>query len=222
MKFDAIIFDFDGVLLESEFEGNRLLAELLTDLGHPHQRRGGDQALRRARRAAVHRRDRAADRRPAAARIPRAPQGAERRARCAKGSTRSPARSISSARCRRICPRRSLRRARRAGSAAISTISAWPTRSASTSTAAASMSSAASRRPTSISMPPTRSASPIDALRDHRGFGGRRDGRAGVGRDGDRPRRGRALLRRPRRHAAGARRRACRAQFRRGRGRCSA
>ena len=34
MKFDAIIFDFDGVLLESEFEGNRELAELLTDLGH--------------------------------------------------------------------------------------------------------------------------------------------------------------------------------------------
>lgn len=33
---DAIIFDFDGVLLESEFEGNRLLAELLTELGHRH------------------------------------------------------------------------------------------------------------------------------------------------------------------------------------------
>jgi HAD superfamily hydrolase (TIGR01509 family) len=32
----ALIFDFDGVLLESEFEGNRLLAELLTDLGHRH------------------------------------------------------------------------------------------------------------------------------------------------------------------------------------------
>ena len=32
--FDAIIFDFDGVLLESEFEGNRQLAELLTHLGH--------------------------------------------------------------------------------------------------------------------------------------------------------------------------------------------
>jgi len=31
---EAIIFDFDGVLLESEFEGNRQLAELLTDLGH--------------------------------------------------------------------------------------------------------------------------------------------------------------------------------------------
>jgi HAD superfamily hydrolase (TIGR01509 family) len=35
MRFDAIIFDFDGVLLESEFEGNRMLAELLTGIGHP-------------------------------------------------------------------------------------------------------------------------------------------------------------------------------------------
>ena len=32
--FEAIIFDFDGVLLESEFEGNRELAQLLTGLGH--------------------------------------------------------------------------------------------------------------------------------------------------------------------------------------------
>jgi HAD superfamily hydrolase (TIGR01509 family) len=30
----AIIFDFDGVLLESELELNRLTAELLTELGH--------------------------------------------------------------------------------------------------------------------------------------------------------------------------------------------
>ena len=35
MRFDAIIFDFDGVLLESEFEGNRMLVELLTKIGHP-------------------------------------------------------------------------------------------------------------------------------------------------------------------------------------------
>jgi HAD superfamily hydrolase (TIGR01509 family) len=35
MRFDAIIFDFDGVLLESEFEANQMLAELLTRLGHP-------------------------------------------------------------------------------------------------------------------------------------------------------------------------------------------
>jgi len=35
MRFDAIIFDFDGVLLESEFEGNQLIARLLTELGHP-------------------------------------------------------------------------------------------------------------------------------------------------------------------------------------------
>jgi beta-phosphoglucomutase-like phosphatase (HAD superfamily) len=33
---EAIIFDFDGVLLESEYEGNRELARLLTELGHPH------------------------------------------------------------------------------------------------------------------------------------------------------------------------------------------
>ena len=35
MRFEAIIFDFDGVLLESEFEGNQMLAELLTSMGHP-------------------------------------------------------------------------------------------------------------------------------------------------------------------------------------------
>lgn len=35
MRTGAIIFDFDGVLLESEYEGNRHLAELLTELGHP-------------------------------------------------------------------------------------------------------------------------------------------------------------------------------------------
>ena len=32
---EALILDFDGVLLESEYEGNRHLAELLTELGHP-------------------------------------------------------------------------------------------------------------------------------------------------------------------------------------------
>jgi beta-phosphoglucomutase-like phosphatase (HAD superfamily) len=34
VRFDAIIFDFDGVLLESEYEGNQMLAGLLTRLGH--------------------------------------------------------------------------------------------------------------------------------------------------------------------------------------------
>jgi beta-phosphoglucomutase-like phosphatase (HAD superfamily) len=42
LKFDGIIFDFDGVLLESEAAGNEQLAELLTDLGFPHSR---DEAL---------------------------------------------------------------------------------------------------------------------------------------------------------------------------------
>ena len=32
---DGIILDFDGVLLESEYEGNCHLAELLTELGYP-------------------------------------------------------------------------------------------------------------------------------------------------------------------------------------------
>jgi HAD superfamily hydrolase (TIGR01509 family) len=35
MKYRAIIFDFDGVLLESEFAGNRQIAEYLTGIGHP-------------------------------------------------------------------------------------------------------------------------------------------------------------------------------------------
>jgi HAD superfamily hydrolase (TIGR01509 family) len=38
LKFDGIIFDFDGVLLESEAAGNEQLAALLTDLGFPHSR----------------------------------------------------------------------------------------------------------------------------------------------------------------------------------------
>ena len=36
LRFDGIIFDFDGVLLESEFEANVQIAQLLTDLGHDH------------------------------------------------------------------------------------------------------------------------------------------------------------------------------------------
>lgn len=35
MKFDAIIFDFDGVLIESELVGNRQIAAYLTGIGHP-------------------------------------------------------------------------------------------------------------------------------------------------------------------------------------------
>lgn len=35
MKFDAILFDFDGVLLESEYVGNKQIADYLTAIGHP-------------------------------------------------------------------------------------------------------------------------------------------------------------------------------------------
>lgn len=35
MTFEAILFDFDGVLLESEYAGNRQIADYLTGIGHP-------------------------------------------------------------------------------------------------------------------------------------------------------------------------------------------
>jgi HAD superfamily hydrolase (TIGR01509 family) len=35
MRFDALIFDFDGVLLESEWAGNAQIADYLTARGHP-------------------------------------------------------------------------------------------------------------------------------------------------------------------------------------------
>ena len=35
MRFDALIFDFDGVLLDSEYAGNRQVADYLTSRGHP-------------------------------------------------------------------------------------------------------------------------------------------------------------------------------------------
>ena len=35
MRYDAIIFDFDGVLIESEYAGNAQIADYLTRIGHP-------------------------------------------------------------------------------------------------------------------------------------------------------------------------------------------
>ncbi|RYD58522.1 MAG: HAD family phosphatase [Sphingomonadales bacterium] len=35
MKYEAILFDFDGVLIESEYAGNKQIAEFLTAAGHP-------------------------------------------------------------------------------------------------------------------------------------------------------------------------------------------
>ena len=35
MRFEGLIFDFDGVLIESEYVGNRQIAEYLTVRGHP-------------------------------------------------------------------------------------------------------------------------------------------------------------------------------------------
>lgn len=35
MRFAGLLFDFDGVLIESEYAGNRQIAEWLTEAGHP-------------------------------------------------------------------------------------------------------------------------------------------------------------------------------------------
>lgn len=35
MRFGAILFDFDGVLIESEYVGNKHIADFLTGAGHP-------------------------------------------------------------------------------------------------------------------------------------------------------------------------------------------
>jgi HAD superfamily hydrolase (TIGR01509 family) len=35
VKVDAILFDFDGVLIESEYDGNRHIADYLSGIGHP-------------------------------------------------------------------------------------------------------------------------------------------------------------------------------------------
>lgn len=35
MRFGAILFDFDGVLIESEYSGNQHIADFLTAAGHP-------------------------------------------------------------------------------------------------------------------------------------------------------------------------------------------
>ncbi len=35
MKFESLIFDFDGVLIESEYVGNKQIADYLTAIGHP-------------------------------------------------------------------------------------------------------------------------------------------------------------------------------------------
>jgi HAD superfamily hydrolase (TIGR01509 family) len=35
MRYAALLFDFDGVLIESEYSGNKHIAEYLTSIGHP-------------------------------------------------------------------------------------------------------------------------------------------------------------------------------------------
>ena len=148
---DALILDFDGVLLESEYAGNRHLAELLTELGHPT---GVDGSARPISAGSAG---------PTSS--PRSRRGSARP--CRPSSTRK--RGVEDARVLReglaavagaVEFVRALPAAlpkavassstRRMDRQRISTISACAMRSATISTAARSMSSAASRRPTSI------------------------------------------------------------------------
>ena len=55
VRFDGIIFDFDGVLIESEHEINRLIAGLLTELGHPTTARETHSSILPASADSIHR-----------------------------------------------------------------------------------------------------------------------------------------------------------------------
>src|SRR5881392_2712419 len=52
MRYDLVIFDNDGVLVDSEPISNRILADYLTELGHPTSY---EDSLRDYMGAAVHR-----------------------------------------------------------------------------------------------------------------------------------------------------------------------
>ena len=138
MDADAIIFDFDGVLLESEHEINQLIARLLTDLGQPTSVREAtehftglsgqpfidavEMRLGAPLPPEFHETMRQASGRALA-------EGLEEVAGAVAFVRRLP----------QLLPKGSRRRARRAGCALTSTILGWPTCSAATSTAGRSM-----------------------------------------------------------------------------------
>jgi hypothetical protein len=126
MRFDAIIFDFDGVLLDSEFEGNQLLAGLLTSVGHPTTpQEAVEHYVGLSGRQFID---------AVEARI-----GQPLPACFATESRPSPAPSSSSVPCRPSCTKPSLPRARANGCELTFSISAWIRCSNRTSTAGKSM-----------------------------------------------------------------------------------
>ena len=118
MKYNAIIFDFDGVLIESEYVGNKQIADYLTAIGHPTSMEesmtkfmglAGTEFLTALENHIG---------RP----LPEdfhAARSAEDARALAEESTRLPAPWRSSKACRRLCPRRLPHRARSNGSSAI-------------------------------------------------------------------------------------------------------
>ena len=189
-----------------------MIARLLTELGHPTRRPRRPEQFHGPERPAIHRCRRSADR-PRICR-PNSTTTAPRqaRARCAKG-IEAVAGAVDFVRSLPPnCQRRSPRRARRAGSGRISTISAWRTCSGPhLQRQGACRARQARARPLS----PRRAALGVDDRPNARSSRIRRSGRPArsLGATVIGLAAGRALLRRPRRHAPRARRPRRRAQL---------
>jgi hypothetical protein len=165
---DAIIFDFDGVLVESEYYGNSAARRAVDRPGHPTSTEE-DRRVRRLQRRAPS--PRSSNGLGIAARISGTPERQPSVLRAARAGRGGRIRALASARSsqsyrpsstpRWICPH----------------LDHWasPTRSAIICTAVAAMSSAASR-PLTFILRGRLSRRGYHQPRDHRGSGGRGDG----------------------------------------------
>ena len=153
MRFEGLIFDFDGVLIESEYVGNKQIADYLTAIGHPTSVEesmnhfmglSGDAFLGAIERWIG---------RPLPDDFHSARADEDARV-LAEGLEEVGGAVAFILGLPPDLPRAIASSSSMSGSARISTISAWPSISATRCSAAPSMSRAASRRPTSTSTPP--------------------------------------------------------------------
>ena len=205
MRFDALIFDFDGVLLESEWAGNAQIADWLTARGHPTS---VEESMREFMGLAGLDFLGAIERwigRAAARRLPCRPRrgGCAGDRRGARGGRRRG--RLHPRACRRRCPRRSARPARPTGSTAISRNLGLEGAFGEMIFSGREHVARGKPAPDLYLHAAAALGVPIERTRDHRGFAGRRRRRARLGRDGDRPRRRPPLPARPRGAAARAR-----------------
>lgn len=159
MRFDALIFDFDGVLIESEYHGNKQIAAYLTKAGHPTSVEEAMREFMGLSGPAFH----AAIERWIGRALPDDFQAArlEEDGRTLREGVEPVAGAVAFVESLPAdLPRAVASSSSPPGSAPISTISACARVSNRTSTAARSTSRAASPRPISTSMPRRLSASP--------------------------------------------------------------